>query len=131
MKPLIIAAALLALPAAAAAQTNEVRADASANGRTITVRSGQYLTVSVNACVGCPYGWRLTRLPTNMSLSGIQNIDTNDRSGDEPVVGGSKTVEYTFLVEGNGRGTLRLENRRFQGPRDRNTQTLTINVVTR
>lgn len=132
MKPLLIAAALFALPATAAAQNpNEVTADQASNGRTITVRRGQYLTVSVQSCVGCPYGWRLTRLPANLSLADIQDVDRTDRSGPVPVVGGSKTVIFTFYVEATGRGQLQLENRRFQGPRDRDSETLRINVVTR
>lgn len=131
MKALLFAAAILALPHSASAQSNEVRADASANGRTVIVRRNQYLTVTVDACVGCPYGWRLVRLPANLSLSGMQDIDRNVRDGPEPFVGGNKEVAFTFYVEGAGRGQLVLENRRFQGGRDRHGSTLRINIVTR
>ena len=130
MKALLVAAAILALPASASAQGNEVRADASSNGRVITVRRNQYLTVTVDACVGCPYGWRLMRMPANLSLAGMRDVDTTNRGGPNPIVGGGKKVVYTFLVESAGRGQLVLENRRFQGPRDREAEMLRINVAT-
>jgi hypothetical protein len=127
-------AAISLCPAPALAQDrdpNLVRADASSNGRTVTLRRGQRLSVSVEACVGCGYGWRLTRLPPNLSLAGMNEVDTNDRSGPNPVVGGGKTMVYNFYVEGAGRGQLILENRQFQGPRGAGAQTVRINVLTR
>jgi predicted secreted protein len=134
MKKLLLLAAFAAVYAPVAAQgqdTNQVRADESSNNRTITLRRGQYLQVSVQACVGCGYGWRLMRLPTNLSLSSMEDIDATDRRGPEPVVGGAKTIVYTFLVESPGRGALQLENRPFQGPRARDGSMLRLNVVTR
>lgn len=132
-KLLIAAAAIAAFAAPSVAQENDpnlVTINASDTGRTVTLRAGQRLSVSVEACVGCPYGWALTRLPANLSLTGIEQFDRNDRSGPNPIVGGNKTVTFHFRVEGAGRGNLELRNTPFvRGAR--NGETARYTIVTR
>lgn len=145
MKKLLIAAAALGaiIAAPAAAQNRDRGGDRNRDGdrdvvsvtqsdtaRPVIVRDGQRLVVSVQACVGCPYAWALTRLPTNLALTGISEVSRPNRPGQPPIVGGSKTVEFHFSVLSRGTGALELRNRSFvRGNRD--GQSARYNVVTR
>jgi len=134
MKMLIIAAAAfsLAAPAAAVAQSRAavVAVDEGANGRTIRLRRGQELVVSVQACVACPYAWAVAARPRVLTGLGTQEVDMTPRGGATPMVGGNKIVKYRFRAVRAGRGTLQLANRPFTGGAG-DGRTLRINVLVR
>ena len=137
MKAFVAAISALGIAAStpAFAQSNAraalapVQVNETANGRTITLRRGQELVVSVEACVGCPYAWSVARRPQALTALATQEVDDTPRGGAEPMVGGSKTVKYRFRAARAGRGSLQLAYRPFTG--NRGGRTLRINIVSR
>jgi predicted secreted protein len=137
MKALVVVISALGIAAArpalaqprASAALAPVQVDEKANGRTITLRRGQELVVSVEACVGCPYGWSVARQPQALTALAAQEVDDTPRGGAQPIVG-AKTIKYRFRAARAGRGSLQLAYRPFTGG-NRGGRTLRINIVSR
>jgi predicted secreted protein len=129
MKTIIAAAFLAVIGTPALAQPAPVQVDEGASGRMVRLQRGQELVVSVSQCVGCAYRWTVAPLPRTLTALPTTEVDTNDRSGPEPVVGGGKTVMYHFRAARAGSGALSLTYRPFRG-RERG-RTIRYNVVVR
>ena len=113
-------------------QDGNVHLDESSNGRTVRLARGQSLVVSLQERGST--GWSLTRLPTNLSLSGtdkLGNAPAVDLASNEPPILGAGTTEsYWLRGEGAGRGVLTFERRSFGASGRRTGPVLRITVIT-
>lgn len=111
MRPVTIAAAAVLLSAAVPASAQPttrgpLEVTEAQSGRTINLRRGQALTVSVEACVGCPYDWRVNQLAPVLAQDPNTEVDHERRGAPDFVVGGSKTVQFHFTARRAGSGNL-------------------------
>lgn len=131
---LILAACAVTAPAYAQPDQSDgnVHVDESFNGRTVRLTRGQNLVVSVPERGST--GWSLTRLPTNLSLSGTDKSNNapavDPASNEPPIVGAGTTESYWLRGEAAGRGVIVFERRSFGSSGRRAGPILRITVVT-
>ena len=116
---MVLVAAAIALPAygQSVEPGGSVHVNRTSNGRTVRLRSGQRLVVSLQNLGSTR--WSLTGLPANLSLSGVDRIDNapppNPPRPENIIVGAGVTVEYWFEGERAGAGALTFELRSIGG----------------
>ena len=100
----------------------------SQNGGAVAVAVGDTLTLRLESNGTTGYSWAVTRLPSNLRLTGEESEAPPQT--DPPIAGAPGAQVFRFAATGPRRGTLRLAYRRA-GSERRAAETFRLTVVTR
>lgn len=119
----------LALPAqAGAAAPRPLKLDEGDSGRTVTIRQGQEVRISLEVCYSCGYSWHTVRAPSTAILRRLPQRSSGGSCG--PGCAGGTAVT-TFRYRGRARGSTRLALGSFPPAADLPEQTFRLRVRVR
>ena len=113
LRPVLAAAAVVALAAPVAADARTVTVRGSRNGDTVALQRGDRLRVELAENGSTGYRWQFAKRPLPAVLRFVRSTYVAPPESDPPVAGAGGTRVYVFRARGSGRTSLRL---RYVGP---------------